>query len=42
MATEKARGTGLIFAAWQLHRVTPLEEGLRQSLVAWITGEPFR
>jgi PKHD-type hydroxylase len=42
MATEKARGTGLIFAAWQLHRVTALEEGLRHSLVAWITGEPFR
>ena len=42
LATEKARGTGLIFSAWQLHRVTPLEEGLRHSLVAWITGEPFR
>ena len=24
LATEKARGTGLIFSAWQLHRVTPL------------------
>ena len=42
VATERARGTGLIFAAWQLHRVTPLEEGLRHSLVAWISGEPFR
>lgn len=39
---ERARGTGLIFAAWLLHRVTPLEEGIRHSLVAWISGEPFR
>ena len=39
---DRARGTGLIFAAWQLHRVTPLEEGIRHSLVAWISGEPFR
>ncbi len=42
VAVDRRRGTGLVFAAWQLHRVTPLEEGLRHSLVAWITGEPFR
>ena len=42
VAVERARGTGLIFAAWQLHRVTPVDEGLRHSLVAWISGEPFR
>jgi PKHD-type hydroxylase len=42
VSVERARGTGLIFPAWQLHRVTPLEDGVRHSLVAWITGEPFR
>lgn len=42
MPTERARGTGLVFAAWQLHRVTAMEEGTRHSLVAWVTGEPFR
>jgi PKHD-type hydroxylase len=36
------RGGVLIFPSWQVHRVTPLESGLRYSLVAWIWGEPFR
>lgn len=36
------RGTVMIFPAWQIHRVTPLESGIRYSLVAWIWGEPFR
>ena len=42
LATDRARGTGLIFAAWQLHYLTPVEEGLRHSLAAWISGEPCR
>jgi PKHD-type hydroxylase len=41
-AVERNQGTVLIFPAWTLHRVTPLEEGVRYSLVAWISGEPFR
>ena len=36
------RGSVMIFPSWQVHRVTPLETGLRYSLVAWIWGEPFR
>lgn len=36
------QGTLLIFPAWHLHRVTPLEDGVRYSLVAWIGGPPFR
>ncbi len=38
----RAQGTILIFPAWHLHRVTPLEEGIRYSLVTWIAGPPFR
>ncbi|HWA46268.1 MAG TPA: 2OG-Fe(II) oxygenase [Hypericibacter adhaerens] len=41
-AVERNQGTVLIFPSWTLHRVTPLEEGVRYSLVAWISGEPFR
>ena len=41
-AVERSQGTVLIFPSWTLHRVTPLEAGVRYSLVAWIGGEPFR
>ncbi len=36
------QGTVLVFPAWQLHRVTALEAGVRYSLVAWFAGQPFR
>ncbi len=38
----RARGTLAIFSPFLLHRVTPVTRGERQSLVAWITGPPFR
>lgn len=38
----RGQGTILIFPAWHLHRVTPLEDGVRYSLVTWIVGPPFR
>jgi PKHD-type hydroxylase len=41
-AVERNQGTVLIFPSWTLHRVTPLEEGVRYSLVTWIAGPPFR
>lgn len=39
---ERARGRIVAFPSWTLHRVTPVTEGVRYSLVAWITGPPFR
>jgi PKHD-type hydroxylase len=39
---SRVQGTVLIFPAWHMHRVTPLEEGVRYSLVTWIAGPPFR
>jgi PKHD-type hydroxylase len=36
------RGAVIMFPAYQLHRVTPVTKGVRHSLVAWISGPPFR
>ncbi|MEE9493236.1 MAG: 2OG-Fe(II) oxygenase [Gammaproteobacteria bacterium] len=35
-------GTLIVFPAFMHHRVTPVTEGTRHSLVAWIHGTPFR
>jgi len=39
--TKKA-GLITVFPSWTLHRVTPVLTGSRQSLVAWVSGNPFR
>jgi PKHD-type hydroxylase len=39
---RKERGLIAIFPSFQLHQVTPVTQGSRQSLVAWITGPAFR
>ncbi len=36
------KGTAVAFPSYLPHRVTPLIEGTRWSLVCWIAGEPFR
>lgn len=38
----RKRGTMLAFPSYTVHRVTPVTKGTRYSLVAWITGPPFR
>ena len=38
----RRRGTVVVFPAFEYHRVTPLRSGGRQSLVAWVSGSPFR
>ena len=35
-------GQAIAFPSFLPHRVTPLTNGIRWSLVCWITGEPFR
>ena len=42
MVLPKKRGLIVCFPSWTLHRVTPVTMGTRQSLVTWITGNPFR
>ena len=39
---RKQRGLVVAFPSWTLHQVTPVTQGHRQSLVAWITGPAFK
>jgi PKHD-type hydroxylase len=39
---ERARGTLIAFPSYVLHRVTPIESGVRKSLVIWVSGPEFR
>jgi len=39
---RKQRGLIVCFPSWTLHQVTPVTQGSRQSLVAWISGPPFK
>ena len=38
----RKRGTLIAFPSFQLHRVTPVTKGTRNSLVGWINGQQFR
>lgn len=40
--SERAIGTLIAFPSFMQHRVSPVTQGLRQSLVAWVHGQPFR
>lgn len=39
---DRERGTLLAFPSYVLHRVTPIESGIRKSLVIWVGGPAFR
>ena len=39
---NKKRGLITVFPSYTVHQVTPVVRGNRQSLVAWISGAPFR
>lgn len=39
---SRERGMMTIFPSWTLHRVTPVTKGTRYSLVAWVSGPPFK
>ncbi len=36
------RGTAIVFPSYTLHRVTPIQSGIRKSLVVWAAGPKFR
>ena len=38
----RTRGTLIAFPSFQLHRVTPVTKGTRNSLVGWVNGKQFR
>lgn len=35
-------GSAVLFPAYMLHRVAPVKQGARESLVTWVSGPPFR
>jgi len=39
---DQERGTAIIFPAYVMHRVRPITRGVRRSLVAWVSGPPYR
>lgn len=39
---RKERGLITMFPCWTMHRVTPVVQGARQTLVAWVSGSPFK
>ena len=39
---SKERGRIIAFPSWTLHQVTPVTKGVRQSLVSWVSGPPFK
>ena len=41
-ALTRRRGSALVFPSFEYHRVLPLRSGMRHSLVAWVSGPPFR
>ena len=42
LTVRKQRGLIAVFPSYAVHQVTPVTHGSRQSLVAWISGAPFR
>ena len=38
----KTRGTVIVFDSRTPHRVTPVESGIRKSLVGWVVGKRWR
>ena len=39
---EIKQGHAIIFASFLNHRVQPVTKGVRQSLVVWFGGKPFK
>jgi PKHD-type hydroxylase len=38
----REKGTIIIFPSFIMHRVTPITKGIRQSIVGWVSGPPYR
>ena len=39
---KKDQGSAIFFPSWTLHRVKPVTQGVRYSLVCWVSGPPFK
>lgn len=38
----KQKGTVVIFPSFLMHRVSPVTKGIRESLIVWVSGPPFK
>lgn len=38
----RKKGTIVIFPSFVMHRVTPVTKGMRQSIVGWVSGPPYK
>lgn len=38
----REKGTIIIFPSFIMHRVTPVTKGIRQSIVGWVSGPPYK
>jgi PKHD-type hydroxylase len=41
-SVSKQRGTLVLFPTFMIHRVTPVNSGVRKSLVSWVSGPHFK
>ena len=39
---KNKQGDLILFPSYTLHEVKPVTKGERNSLVAWVTGKPFK
>lgn len=42
VTAPREKGTAIVFPSFMIHRVTPITKGVRQSIVGWVSGPPFR
>ncbi len=42
VTAPREKGTIVIFPSFIMHRVTPITKGIRQSIVGWVSGPPYR
>ncbi|MBL4708223.1 MAG: 2OG-Fe(II) oxygenase [Flavobacteriales bacterium] len=42
VSAPRKKGTVIIFPSFIMHRVTPITKGIRQSIVGWVSGPPYR
>lgn len=42
LVASREKGSASIFPSYVLHRVSPVTSGTRNSLVAWVSGPPFK
>lgn len=42
VSAPREKGTIIVFPSFIIHRVTPITKGVRQSIVGWVSGPPYR